>query len=1094
MMKLVVLLVTVSALCESFGMASPCPVSLVDDPLNLSSRAAYDFRDCVIPVRAVGTDVEDVTVLLVNSTFNRLEFRGNFARNISIFFVDVDAPSRTVRFIAKEIERVLVSFVRSRMQTPDALVLFSDADLVARVSLRVAERSVLQAPQDMFLFRRLLQLGDVDAACQNSTFTLTGNSSLTAVLSTSSMIPGATVTVRFMQGSLLAEGVGLFHASDSADIAGITVHVVNSTVNLSHPLVSIGDSTMQPSALVSVYIVQESHVRAGSLLSVWNAKALGAVDVVVCNSSAILKYSTSREGSAGGGAVALWLRNTTAEAPVRLQIINSTTLRNVHGAQSAWSMEFASVMAVSAVHLAEDAHVSLIIRESSVWLSLPAGLAVVSVVQLTDVLTALSSSRAVTVQISHSDMNISATVGAAVLAVTELRELSLTFSVDDSEILLDTAEQKTFSAGVGSALAAVLNARVHNAVINVSRTTMTCQGVCRELIGARAVPLNDFLYNLVVFAFTGSWPRGLFKPNMVNLSAWFKDVQLTRRGEPPPAAVAVPMFSFAYATNTTIVVEGPASIELGLFDGLLGSSARPLAAAANNVLELPSCGELTFRGEDGRVDAGLAGHVLPRGGLYPEARVRSWRGNGSAGGGGGSCLPTGTASPHVTTSTTGSCSRTGSQSESQELPVAVAELPVLLKRQVAAGFVAGLGLLSGTSSGAALQVLHAQRAVSACGSDGDGEAEQALDVASSPLQLSVGPGGGRFNRGAVVGNAAILAACCAATALVVLLKGCSAADVMMPGLLFLPWGYLGVPTLTAAVSCFAEASSSSPEDGITGETSTGANIAIGLLGVAASLLPLAALVHAATAGFHARAFRVALKRTRIVFARPLYRWYCPTTEHEDTVQVGFVDGWDFSGVLDYQKGKQWVAVVEPVLGIVTAVLAAVATEFGSSSSSGLCKGLNAVQLAATATSLALLLITKPHAAIADRQLSLCGAVLQTAAALLGLLGIDAAAMIEVLQLVATALHTTGYAAFAAMGGSVRVLRLLRSKWRDRSYRRAQLLRQQYSKQRPLMPAEIASLARLAAAVGQGGAAGQAARTEALRKMLVAACRIGQQSS
>jgi hypothetical protein len=414
-----------------------------------------------------------------------------------------------------------------------------------------------------------------------------------------------------------------------------------------------------------------------------------------------------------------------------------------------------------------------------------------------------------------------------------------------------------------------------------------------------------------------------------------------------------------------------------------------------------------------------------------------------------------------------------------------------LAQQVTGGFAVGLTFGAGCSGGAALQVLRGQRTIARCGSDGgaDDEAEQALDVASSPLQLSVGPGAGRFSRGAVVGNAAILAACCVVTVLAMLLKGCSACDLSMPGLLYVPWGFLGVPTLTAAIDCLVQASKSSTEDADRGdaaaaETSPGANVAIGLLGVAAAVAPVAALVRTACFRFHARPYRVAPKRPRMSMWRRLYRYYSPNTEHEDTEQAGFVDGWDFSGVLDYQKGKQWVAVVEPVLGVLTGVLAAVAAEFGSSSSSGLCKGINALELAAAGGSLALLLLVKPHSVAADREVAVITAVVQTFTAFCGLLGRDATSYTEPGLLLLSGLHFAGSIAWAAVDKSSRMLLAWRHRRRRRRVRRAEPAA---AAMNLLTGDELAALQSLS----REGPAGEAARRDALKQMLTAITRAAQ---
>jgi hypothetical protein len=548
-----------------------------------------------------------------------------------------------------------------------------------------------------------------------------------------------------------------------------------------------------------------------------------------------------------------------------------------------------------------------------------------------------------------------------------------------------------------------------------------------------------------------------------------------------PSVALHPVFSFAFAANSTVIARGPLAVDARVFTGFVESAQRPPPASARNLLAVPKCGEvLVLNGDDRIAEGGLAAHLLPQGGRFPSAEVRTWRGNGSSGGG-GSCLRTATLSSSITATPMMTVSLTGSQSPSRELPPSTNLRNVPLSQQVKGAFVVGLGFVTGASGGAGLQVLHAQRAVALCGEAGD-SSDEPLDIASSPLQLQIGSGTGRYARGAVLGNTAILAGWCAVTVGLMLLRKCDAAALMMPGLLYLPWGVLGVPILTSAVLCFLQANGNG---GSNSGTSAGANVAMGLLGVVAALAPVAMLVHTAFFSFDARPYNVPLKRSRFPVVRQLLAWYGTTTEHED-LRPGFVEGWDFSGVLDFTKGKQWFVVVEPVLGLVTAVLAGVADLGGT----GLCKGINVLQLLATGASLALLLLLRPHSVAADRVLALITASTQTVAALFGLLGRDIAFLAEPVQLVASGLHFAGYLASASVSGSARVLYFIKSaareRWqRQRQRRRLERLR---SGEDRLTPGDLATLDLLAQVTRLPDAEGQAARADALKLLVNAVCR------
>jgi hypothetical protein len=343
-----------------------------------------------------------------------------------------------------------------------------------------------------------------------------------------------------------------------------------------------------------------------------------------------------------------------------------------------------------------------------------------------------------------------------------------------------------------------------------------------------------------------------------------------------------------------------------------------------------------------------------------------------------------------------------------------------------AGAASGaVALFTGPSGSASLQILHAQVLVSGCEQalDHEEEAEEAApDIGSSPTQLRLGVTVGEYDRGTVVGNVVFMLGCGVAMWAAAAVGLVSALYPKLPGLLYVPYFVLAVPTMTAATALLSRGHRAG-------------DAALGVLGFAAVLVPLGLLAAMVSPRyFLARAYRVRPQRSSMAIVRLLHEWFDSTTEYEDGAGAeGTVERWEFAGATDYRKGLQGMGVAEQALGALTGVLAGLAT---TSSSAGLCTALNGLQAAAVGVFLGLLLVLKPCAVRADQWKAVGGSAVQMAAAVLGLLGRDATVPLLFVQAALGCVHLAGYLCWASIGGAARFLSLLGQRRRSQRYLRA----------------------------------------------------------
>ena len=323
-----------------------------------------------------------------------------------------------------------------------------------------------------------------------------------------------------------------------------------------------------------------------------------------------------------------------------------------------------------------------------------------------------------------------------------------------------------------------------------------------------------------------------------------------------------------------------------------------------------------------------------------------------------------------------------------------------------------VAICSGSATVAlSVQALHAQMLISSC--PNAAEAAQP-DIASSPTQISIGRPEGGYDRGAVVGNFLLQTAFVVVSLFAVIAArrmGRTMADLGLPGLLYIPHSVLMVPTVTCATLLLAA-----------GEPAA-SDAAVAIVGYAMAAGPVLALVTiTVTRWFRARPVRVSLRRIKGSMLRGyLMGWYGRTTEYDSLPGYsGFVEQWDYAGVMDYVPHRQWFVALERMLGITTGVLAGL-TALGS----GWCKALNVLQSVVSVMFFVLLLVLRPYSVQADRWLSLSCSLLQSGTAVLGLLGADASELCSIVQLVACAVYMAGNLTWNIFDHCTRGLRLFR---------------------------------------------------------------------
>jgi hypothetical protein len=233
------------------------------------------------------------------------------------------------------------------------------------------------------------------------------------------------------------------------------------------------------------------------------------------------------------------------------------------------------------------------------------------------------------------------------------------------------------------------------------------------------------------------------------------------------------------------------------------------------------------------------------------------------------------------------------------------------------------------------------------------------------------------------------------------------------------------PTVSSATALLGKCGESASSSSMTVDLVLGLGVLLAAVFVQALLVMLFA-----TNRFGARCMRQRIVVRGDNLLQQRLRWlYRSAVRYEDAAdRPGFVERWDFV-FGDYATGRQWFVAVDHFMALCAGVLSGL-TAMGP----GWCRALSGVLSAASVAFVALLLCLQPHATRADRYLAVCGAAMQSGAAVLGLAGRDTVEAFVVLQSIATAVYLAGLAAWAVagQGHAVRCVRLLLRRHRDRA--------------------------------------------------------------
>ena len=295
-------------------------------------------------------------------------------------------------------------------------------------------------------------------------------------------------------------------------------------------------------------------------------------------------------------------------------------------------------------------------------------------------------------------------------------------------------------------------------------------------------------------------------------------------------------------------------------------------------------------------------------------------------------------------------------------------------------------IVSGVSVAMALQRTFAQSLISTCGQGLDLAAQ--LDFNSSPTQLHFGAPSGAYVRGAIVGNALLLAACVgiAGTAVVIYSfiaqqRSCESWSrileaLALPGRLYLPYSMVAVPIAISSTE-------------LANSNGNGSDKFIAGLGFVVAFTPAAAILFGTTTFFRGQSRRNGHWRTKSLSASPVHQcfaFFLPRYEWVDARQRwhGFVSRW--SSLFDpYGRRRQWFGVIETGTGLATAVLAGLTPIDGNDST---CSFLQTAAAAVAAAFFVAVVALRPYSAQSDFALSVMNSGLTALASILGIAGTD----------------------------------------------------------------------------------------------------------
>ena len=652
-------------------------------------------------------------------------------------------------------------------------------------------------------------------------------------------------------------------------------------------------------------------------------------------------------------------------------IISNSTVRLSQGAPNA--IDLCSICGVTAVNVTSSGALAFIVKDQSVI----------------SVSCAVSSTLFSSLQSSRFAFQMVADDGAQIYLSTA----SLTHRVASGHIS-------------GSFVVLLENSYASNSSISISNCSVTCGFVC-QLVGV--VWEDSPVLNFALLSLLGYLPPAV-TPRLINSSIAVRQCSITTLV--PPAHQSIErrsLVSLANTTNTNIEVMGPLEFSTDGFSSIVDSSGGGGDLVGTNRLALLNCDAIHVSQSPlvvGRSAVKLPLKqvvALPMGLAY--LNVESIRTGGV-----GSCGLTTSISSDVTASSTLTRS-SATQSPSAAIPLMEVKWVMPLSRAVVAGSAGFVALVSGPAMALSVQVLHAQMLISGCH---DAATDEPLDVASSPTQLSFGRAAGMYTRGAVVGNVMLLAACLLAARIAVLFvvhfQRRAASAIGFPGILYLPYSILVVPTVSSATMLLVPPL-------VLATPQFASDLAVSTAGLAVALGPLIVLAALTTTRrwFGARPVRVSMRGIRgSAMRRKLKIWFKRRFVFDNLPgRSGFVQRWEYAGITDYVAHRQWFVLLEQALGLATGLIAGL-TALGV----GWCTALNAMQSVVTVALLAALILMRPHSVRADQWVAVSSSLLESATALLGLLGRDVSMLMLVVQLVVSTLYLAGLLSKALVDGGL----------------------------------------------------------------------------
>ena len=903
----------------------------------------------------------------------------------------------------------------------------------------------------------------VDLAAQNEILNVffddRGNSSVSnvtlAVLDTSFSlssgivalqgIPGlmSHVLVAFTNATVRAgQGLWIFDTERTGSVTNLEIAVtVGSCI---HFFEAGGDFLALKGALsmsyISILISSSSIITLHSIANVANMSAVRNYVVLVVNSTlhANLAFCSMFLVDVICGPVTFTVKNSAAtfntsntitsafvsiraasdvKAPIAVFIMDSSVLMSVFS--TFYTLVLLQLSSASFLDAADSLGGSfrVTIRNSTVRLSQAAPNAIDSCHIYAATAVNVTSPGALMLVIQHQSV-ISVACAAFSTLFRSQQSNSFAFQIvadDGAQIYLSTTSLTRRSAAgqyiTGSFVVLVVNSLVSNTSVSISNCSITCGFVC-QLVG---VGWEDSpMFNFIITSLLGYLPPTTM-PCLRNSSIGVRNCTITTLA--PPTRLSIEkrsLVSLANTTNMTIELMGPLEFSAEGFTSIVDISGYGDGGdeAGMNRLVLLNCEAISVS-RSLAVGASAVNLPLKRFVAFPPLEqgahhflaVESIRTGGV-----GSCGLTTSISSDVTASSTLSWS-TATPTTSPVIPAVEVELLMSLSRSVLGGSVGLMALVSGPAMAMSVQVLHAQLLVSGCR---DAATDKPIDVASSPTQLTFGRRAGMYNRGAVVGNVMLLTACSSVASVALLVfhfQKRAASEMGFPGILYVPYSILLVPTVTSATMLLVP-----PREDATPRLAT--DVAVGVLGFTVVLAPLIALAVLTTTKrwFGARPVRVPLRGIRgSAVQRQLKVWYKHRTVFDNLPgRPGFVERWEYAGITDYVANRQWFAVAKQTLGLATGLIAGL-TALGV----GWCTALNALQSVVTVGFLVTLVLLRPHCVRADQWASVSSSLLESATALLGLLGRDVSTVMLVVQLVVGTLYLVGLLSAALVEGSCR---------------------------------------------------------------------------